>query len=161
MPRKAIDTYIFYKIVCLTHEVNLSYVGSTTNMIKRRSSHKRSCENENHKHHHRYLYQLINQNGGWTNFKIVELETIENISHREANEIEENYRLKLQANMNTIPAYSSDEKKLDDNRKRANINYLIYKQNRVDCECGCNVIARNLDRHRTTPKHLRLITTLD
>jgi len=37
--------YFFYKLICLSHDVDLSYVGSTTNWCVRRNSHKSKCNN--------------------------------------------------------------------------------------------------------------------
>ena len=49
MPKKVINDYIFYKIVCLDNNVELCYVGSTANWKERQRLHKNDCNNENSK----------------------------------------------------------------------------------------------------------------
>jgi hypothetical protein len=45
MPRKAIDysRSCIYKISCLDAEIEDVYIGSTTNLVKRRNRHKNAC----------------------------------------------------------------------------------------------------------------------
>lgn len=76
MPRVAIDfsKTVIYHFVCQDTNVKCSYVGSTTNMIKRKASHKTICCRENHRHYNLILYQTIRDNGGWNNWEMVPLE---------------------------------------------------------------------------------------
>ena len=41
MPKKVINDYVFYKIICISDDINLCYVGSTADFNKRRSTHKK------------------------------------------------------------------------------------------------------------------------
>ena len=175
MPRKKINDYTFYKIVCLDNSVEVCYVGSTADFNKRRSSHKINCNNENSKTYNLKIYKTIRDNGGWVNFKMVQLGTREQLSKRQAEQIEEEYRVELKANMNMRRCFLTDEQKREQHNEY-NKNYnnknrkklLKYQQNyreenkdkkneKVICICGCNVIKRNLLRHQTTEKHINLI----
>ena len=113
MPRPAINDYVFYKISCIDEAVDLAYVGSTCNLYKRKDSHKRACNNPNHKKYNNPKYQIIRANGGWENFKLIEIGNREQITAREAQLIEEEYRLELRANMNARKCYQSKESRIE------------------------------------------------
>ena len=109
MPRKEINDYTIYKIVCLDEDLDLCYVGSTANWKQRHLEHKFNTINENSKKHNRKLYQTIRENGGWDNFKMIQLGTREQIKKREAEAIEEEYRKELRANMNSKRCFTTEE----------------------------------------------------
>ena len=96
-----INDYFFYKIVCLTEDVDLSYVGSTCNWRSRKNNHKSCCNNPNSKKYNNKKYQMMRDNGGWDNFKMIEIGFREQLTLRQAEAIEEEYRVELRANMNT------------------------------------------------------------
>ena len=75
MPKTAIDysKTIIYKIEH-TENDDLVYVGFTTNWDSRKCEHKRNCNNEKKKRHNSKIYQMINENGGWDMFKMIEVE---------------------------------------------------------------------------------------
>ena len=63
-----------YKIVCNDINVTEWYVGSTTNLIKRRQQHKKICNNPATKNNNWYVYKFIRENGGWESWSIVLVE---------------------------------------------------------------------------------------
>ena len=73
MPRKEIDysKSCIYQIVCRDPTILDSYIGSTTNLPKRRKDHKKSCNNPNAKGHNIPVYRFIRDHGGFDNFKVV------------------------------------------------------------------------------------------
>ena len=103
----ASKNYVFYKIC--SDNCNDIYVGSTANFKSRKMSHKSRCYNENGDKYNLKIYQAIRANGGWDNFKMIQIGTRDNITKREAEQIEEEYRLDLKATMNTLRAYRSPE----------------------------------------------------
>ena len=109
MPKKLINDYIFYKIVCITDDIDLCYVGSTANWKERQREHKSRCNNENDKSYNNKKYQIIRANGGWENFKMIQLGTREQLTKREAEQIEEQYRQELKANMNMRKSYITEQ----------------------------------------------------
>ena len=111
MPKKVINDYVFYKIVCLDNSIELCYVGSTADFIKRRCAHKSNCKNENHKMYNSKIYTAIRENGGWDNFKIIQIATKQQLTKREAEYIEEDYRKELKADLNSKRCNVCDEEK--------------------------------------------------
>ena len=131
MPKKLINNYIFYKIVCLD-DIDLCYVGSTANWKERQRKHKITCNNENYKHYNSKIYKIIRENGGWCNFKMIQIGTREQLTKRQAEQIEEEYRVELKANMNTHRCFITEEQKKECDKKyyEANVdNILEYQQN--------------------------------
>ena len=125
MPRSAISDYIFYKFTCLDKSVDLRYVGSTADWKQRKRSHKHDCNNENGKKYNYKVYTLIRANGGWDNFKMIEIGKQEQITLREAEYIEEKYRVELNATMNDRRCFLTEEQKkeLYENNKEQKQEY--------------------------------------
>jgi len=117
MPKKEINDYIFYKIVCLDDSVKLCYVGSTANWKARNHAHKNTCNNENSKQYNYKIYKTIRENGGWSNFKMIEIGKKDQLTKRQAEQIEELYRVELKANMNTQRCFLTDEQKREQIRE--------------------------------------------
>ena len=190
MPKSKINDYIFYKITCLDDSVDLCYVGSTANWKERQRKHKSDCNNENSKKYNNKKYQIIRANGGWQNFKMIQIGTSAQLTIREAEKIEEDYRVELKANMNTIRCYRTQEqtRELAKEYREANKEYQAkyytnntdklskqmkeYKINNKDkinahasevitCECGCQVTRRNLATHKKSKKHINLLPIKD
>ena len=76
MPLKPVDysNSIVYKIVCNDLDIKDCYVGSTTNFTKRKQQHKRlaTCDKETQQ---LQLYSFIKENGGWSNWSMVLIDT--------------------------------------------------------------------------------------
>ena len=66
---------IMYKLVPNDVNLDLIYIGSTTNFRARKAVHKNICNNENDKDYNKKKYQYIRNNGGFENqdFEILEL----------------------------------------------------------------------------------------
>jgi len=65
---------VMYKICCRDREVKEIYVGSTCNIIRRRSEHKYNCNTETSKKYNVKVYQFIRECGGWNNWEMVPIE---------------------------------------------------------------------------------------
>ena len=87
-----------YIIVCNDYSViKDKYVGHTTNFSQRKYQHKfSSINNTNLK-----LYNFINENGGWLNFSMIELEKYPCNNSTEARARERFWYDKLNANLNS------------------------------------------------------------
>jgi len=115
MPRKAIDysKTIIYKLVKNDDYENENvYVGSTTDFVKRKNCHKSKCCNENNKLYNLKVYQNIRENGGWENWKMIELEKFPCNDNNEAHAREEYWRCEFNAKLNTIRAFTTKEQKI-------------------------------------------------
>jgi len=130
MPRPAINDYIIYKIINVNNDIDLSYIGSTANLKLRTLDHKNSSKNPLSTKYNQKKYQIIREHGGWDEFKIVVLEEIQQITKRQAEQIEEKYRIEMKANMNDKSCYKSNEERLENQRIKSNI---YYKNNKEKC----------------------------
>lgn len=76
MPKQIINykKSIIYKIVCKDLRIKESYIGSTTNIVKRRNKHKYDCNTEKSNQHNLKIYNFIREHGGWVNWMIILLE---------------------------------------------------------------------------------------
>ena len=68
------DKSVIYKICCKDVNVTGEYIGSTTNLQRRKAQHKGCCINVNDKKHNLNVYSYIRGNGGWDAFDMVEIE---------------------------------------------------------------------------------------
>ena len=130
MPKSKINDYIFYKITCLDDSVDLCYVGSTANWKERRRDHKFNCTNENSKKYNTKKYQIIRANGGWVNFKMIEIGQAQQLTLRQAEQIEENYREELKATMNGQRCYVSDQEK-QEHKKEHHAGYYEANKDKI------------------------------
>lgn len=82
MPKTAVDysKTIIYKIVCKDTTVNDCYVGHTTHFVNRRNVHKTDYS----RFPDRKLYHFMDTNGGWDNFDMIEIETLDCKNNTEA-----------------------------------------------------------------------------
>ena len=143
MPKKLINDYIFYKIVCITDDIDLCYVGSTANWKERQREHKSRCNNENCNAYKSKKYEIIRANGGWENFKMVQIGTREQLTKREAEQIEDEYRIALKANMNMRKSYTT-EQELKEQQKLYNQREDV-KQKQKDYEKKETTILKKKD----------------
>jgi hypothetical protein len=142
-------TYTIYKIVCKNKEVTDFYVGSTMNLTKRKSQHKRNCSIGLN----RTVYNCIRENGNFDNWDIEVIDTLKCQNKRTAEIVERYYIEQLGATLNTMtPIISDVEVRLlkVNNSKKAGQTFH-------ECECGCRYSSKNRARHLKTKRHLEKI----
>ena len=102
MPKKAMDysKCVIYKIVCQDPEITECYVGHTTNFKSRKHNHKIDCKTKDFK-----LYQMIQENGGWDNWTMTPICEYPCENYIQACIKEEEYRVELQASLNSNKCY--------------------------------------------------------
>ena len=116
MPSKPIEwsKCIIYKI----WKDDDFYVGSTTDLASRKSRHKHSCNNEKNKHHNRKIYQTIREKGGWNAWEMIPLEEYKECKTQiEARIREEEWRVKLNANLNMIRAFVGKQEHKEEHKE--------------------------------------------
>jgi hypothetical protein len=103
MPRKAIDYSkgLIYKIVCKDTTIKERYVGSTTDIIRRRQSHKSDCNNINTSRYNYKVYQFIRENGGWKNWELVLIEYYPCETELELGRREDYWKQELKSSLNS------------------------------------------------------------
>jgi len=132
MPRNANDysnTYI-YKFVSKDSSIKNCYVGHTVNFSVRKRHHK----SDYIKYPGRRLYKFISENGGWDNWDMIIIETINCKNNSEAKLREEYWIKELNAHLNmnksvfiSIDGVSTDNI-VDDNKKVQNKLKTNFRQ---------------------------------
>jgi len=153
-----------YKLCCKDKNIKEVYIGSTTNIIKRRSEHKANCKNEKRKEHNNKKYKFIRENGGWENWSMIMIEKYPCDNGEERRMREEQIRLEHHNNLNIRRAYQTEEDRIEDNREYMREYYHTNKdklneerKKKVTCECGSVVRMSDIVRHRKSKKHISLI----
>jgi hypothetical protein len=99
-----------YKIVCDDLDVKFNYVGSTQNFTRSKCQHKRNSNDK--KKAHMKLYKIINENGGWSNFSMIKIETCYCKTTLDARTRERYFFEELNATMNNYrPLRTTEETK--------------------------------------------------
>jgi hypothetical protein len=177
MPRKAIDyqNTVIYKIVCKDEDCDYIYVGHTTDFVKRKCHHKSSCNNPSSKEYNNKKYVEMRNNGGFDNFKMLEIKKFPCNDKREAETEEDKVMIELDANMNTIRASRNKKQWINDNKeqykqykkqyyednKEQRIQYYEtnkakikeQKTQKYDCPCGGKYTNSGKSRHFKTKLH--------
>jgi len=145
------------------------YIGSTKEFDKRKICHKAKCNIVNTK-----LYNYINENGGWDNFKMEVLEYCLEYQEREIELIKQ-----LRPPLNTVEYNYNDRKEYfekynkeyyEQNKEQIKEKYKQYRQDyreenkdkmkewkktEVVCECGAISSKGHISRHRKTKRHFK------
>ena len=173
---------IIYRI--FSDNCDYVYVGSTTDITRRRCDHKRHCNTETNKSHYK-VYQTIRENGGWNEFKMLEIEEYPCENSKQAQKREQYWIDHYKANLNSRKSFGGetkqeskkqyilehkDEKKAYDKIRRTEYAeeikqkkaeyYKLHKEElnqKFTCECGAIVTKQYLSRHKKTKKHLEAL----
>lgn len=98
-----------YKLICNDSNITSCYVGHTIGFYKRRNDHKYHCTNPNSPKHNYNVYQCIRNNGGWDNWKMIEIELCNCNNHKEAISRERYWIQELHADLNKhVPGQFSE-----------------------------------------------------
>ena len=113
MPRLPTDYSkgFIYKLCCLDVNVKDIYIGSSTNFKERKKHHKVCCNNEKGKSYNSYKYKFIRDNGGWSNWTMIELHKYPCNDKRELECEENRVMIELQSQLNSIKSYQTKEEK--------------------------------------------------
>jgi hypothetical protein len=104
MPRTKINysNTSIYKLCCKDLNITDIYIGSTTDMRKRKCCHKTDCNNEISKNYNFNVYQFIRNNCGWDNWDMIEVEKYNAIDGYDARKRERHWIEELKATLNMI-----------------------------------------------------------
>ena len=136
MPKNPInyDNTFFYRIICKDIAITDCYVGHTTNIIRRRSQHKHSCNTATNENYNSKKYQYIRENGGWDAWELIEIERMAVKDAEEAKKRERYWLDFYKATLNcNIPSrtqceYYNDNK---NNINEKNKQYQINNKNEI------------------------------
>lgn len=126
MPKKPIDysNTIVYMLCCKDPTITDVYVGHTTNLPKRKASHKSRCNNPKCGEYNMYVYQFIRENGGWENWEMIVLETASCVDGDDARKLEREWFEKKGASLNKYIPLVTEEEQSEKNK--------IYHQEHKD-----------------------------
>ena len=127
MGRKEINDYVIYKIVCLSNP-DLVYVGSTANFYVRRKCHKNVCNNPNDRGYNDKKYVTIRENGGWENWNMIIIDELKQVTLIKSRQIEEDYRVKLNANLNSKKCFTTPEERKEYKKEYVENNKALIKE---------------------------------
>lgn len=98
MNKKPLDfsKTIIYKIYCKDPLITDCYIGRTTDFTRRKQSHKTFCLKQSEFK----IYKFINDNGGWLNWDMVEVEKCECKNNEEAKQKEREWYDNLKPTLN-------------------------------------------------------------
>ncbi|AIW01895.1 MAG: hypothetical protein ASQ68_gp05 [Yellowstone Lake virophage 6] len=166
MPRKEINYQksVIYKIEHL-EKLELLYIGSTTDFIKRKNSHKSNSTNQKNKSKYNLkLYQMIRENGGWDCFKIMIIKEYPCLNKIELLIEEDKMMKELKSLLNSKKAIFSYNEYYEENKDKMKEYYeenkdkiKEYKNKTYLCDCGCKIRIDNKYNHNKTDKHLNNI----
>ena len=110
MPRTKTDysKSSIYNIVCRDNGINDCYVGSTTNMTSRKSSHRIRCIDEDNPKHHYKVYSFIREHGGWENWNFVLIERFSCKDNDELRAREQHFYELLNSTLNSRPPLATE-----------------------------------------------------
>lgn len=159
-----------YRIVCKDLSVPCTYVGHTTDLVRRRANHKKDCTRESSKKYHYNVYKQIRENGGWDNFSMVLVEDYPCNGHEEASARERYWIEQFLADLNTRVPNRKYAEWREDNREHILQKARVYQQKnkekitekrnvRTLCCCGSDYTDRNKSQHLKTKKHLNFISS--
>ena len=104
MPKTPINYQksVIYKICCKDISITDCYVGSTTNLNKRKPQHKSACKNEGGKQYNQNVYRFIRENGGFENLDMIVVEDFPCDSKNQLHTRERFHIEVLHANLNKV-----------------------------------------------------------
>ncbi len=151
-----------YLISCKNSTHKGCYIGQTGRLKRRSLEHKHNCNNELSKAHHRPIYQYIRSHGGWDNFEMKKIHSIEG-TQIDIDKLEKFYIKKYKSLNIQIPTRTRQEY-VEDNREKILLiqkNYyythhdvlLKKKKEVINCLCGATYTRTHRARHMATDRH--------
>lgn len=108
---------LIYKIVCNDLTITDLYVGSTINFTQRKKSHKCDCiKNKPLK-----IYQVINENGGWNNWTMLEIEKFPCVDGNELRTRERYWYEELNSKLNILRPITTQQEHKEENKEYMNV----------------------------------------
>lgn len=167
-----------YQIYCIFPAITETYVGSTSNFKNRKQQHKSAINNPQYK-----VHEFINQNGGWSNWRMEILEELPLENHNDRIDMERYWIQYLGSSLNCAIPGRSQQQWIEDNLeshrqqkkvwykkniqsikvqqknyRQENIAMIRQKHNeKIECPCGTSYCRSNKMRHFHTKKHKSLI----
>ena len=154
-----------YLISCKDSNQKGCYVGQTSRFKRRLIEHKHVSKTESASAHNRSIYRYIRNHGGWDNFEMKKIHSIEG-TQKEIDKLEKFY-IKKYKSLNTIPTRTRKEY-YKDNKETINAKSILYynehrdeflekKKEVCSCHCGGTYTRTHRARHMKSNKHFNNI----
>ncbi len=158
MPKVEIDysNTIIYKITCKDPNTKDVYVGHTTNFVQRKHAHKQGCTNAKSSNYNCKLYEVIRNNGGWSNWKMEIINFFDCKDHYEARKKEQEYFNLLNATLNSIEPMPKPKviSPIENKEVKNKVDILGCKCNFYCSNCNYTTCRKSqYERHLSTVKH--------
>ena len=118
---------LIYKIYCNDETITDVYIGSTVDFKMRKGAHKCNCYNEKGTQYNRYVYKFIRDNGGWSNWTMIELYKYPCANRRELEQEEDRMMIELKSSLNKKRASRNNTEYRNDNREILNKKSAVYR----------------------------------
>ena len=149
---------IFYKISCNDTNIKFVYVGQTNDFYHRKTQHKARCNNIWEKQYNNYQYKYIRLFGGFDNWNMSIIDTINCIDDNDLLNTEIKYIRSFEYILNT--QHITKEQK----EKQLIINDTVitdveiqkgkdYANEILTCCCGLTYIRSKSHNHKESNKH--------
>ena len=150
--------FVMYKICPKNKDLNFCYIGKTKNFVNRKRQHIRNtiCEDDV-KHYHLKQYETIRNNGGWTEWEMVEIDKIYGKTKLESRMREQELIDENNANLNSVSAFVCEEKKAATKKActekyRLENKELLKEQTKQYKEEHKDVISEQMKKYRLENK---------
>ena len=120
---------IIYKICCKNPEFKQEYVGSTTSFKHRKAQHKHNCTSPISKSYNYYVYSFIRENGGWDNWKMIEVEKYQALDKNDLDKRERHWVETLKSTLNQHRLCLTEDEKL---YKETRHNYIENNRDKIN-----------------------------
>ena len=151
---------VIYKIVCNDLSITDFYIGRTTEFTKRKCQHKGACNRLTDPRHNYHVYKFIRENGDWSNWSMVEIETYPCSDSNESKARERYLYEHLKPSLNTQMSFRLPKESKQNYYNRNKENILIKNNERFKCICGSSFSHCNKQQHLRSNKHQDYINSL-
>ena len=141
--------YNIYRIFCKDENIKDCYVGSTRSFSRRKSQHFTINRYPTRPAYNYKIYKCIRENGGEDNWEMEKLFTFKPTDVINLREIEKEYIIKYNANLNTqVPNRSPEQYRKDK---------YDYLRTPITCACGGKYTPPHLAIHKESQKHIKWV----
>jgi len=135
-----------YKIVPNNLNLDLIYIGSTTNFRQRKNRHKNNCNHINNKCYNLKVYKMIRDNGGWSEWSMIEIEKYPCADSNECRKRERELMEQFNANLNTNKAFLTPEEAIENKKKYDNNYRAVHKNKEYEYRTKYSIAYRTANR---------------
>jgi len=123
---------VIYSIYCNDPSIEDIYIGSTTNIQRRRLQHKHNCCNPNSREYNIPVYKFIRDHGGWEKWSVIELEDSNLETKLDLHKLEKKWMVDFKPTLNIQTPTRNTKEYYIDNISRIKENVKQYYIKNLD-----------------------------